>query len=242
MALPIKELQNRIGYHFRNEEYLCQALTHSSYANETGEPNHHLLCNERLEFLGDSILSVITSDYLYQSFPLLPEGVLTRMRSSLVCEDALANYARRIGLGSFLLLGKGEQNSGGADKPAVIADAFEATLAAIYLDAGGMQGLGAVSDFLLPFIKEGVEQLSAQQHSIMIDCKDCKSRLQEFIQKDQGSLDYQIIGESGPDHQKTFTAAVYLDSNCIGEGSGHSKKQAEQEAAKNALKLFGIEH
>ena len=239
MALPIEELQNRIGYRFRNEEYLCQALTHSSYANETGEPNHHLLCNERLEFLGDSILSVITSDYLYQSFPQLPEGDLTRMRSSLVCEEALATYARRIGLGSFLLLGKGERNGGGADKPAVIADAFEATLAAIYLDAGGMQGLDAVTNFLLPFIKEAVAQLSTQQHGTLIDSK---SRLQEFIAKDQGSLEYQIIGESGPDHNKTFTAAVYLDSNCIGEGSGHSKKQAEQEAAKNALKLFGIEH
>ena len=239
MALPIEELQNRIGYRFRNEEYLRQALTHSSYANETGEPNHHLLCNERLEFLGDSILSVITSDYLYQSFPQLPEGDLTRMRSSLVCEEALATYARRIGLGSFLLLGKGERNGGGADKPAVIADAFEATLAAIYLDAGGMQGLDAVTNFLLPFIKEAVAQLSTQQHGNLIDSK---SRLQEFIAKDQGSLEYQIIGESGPDHNKTFTAAVYLDSNCIGEGSGHSKKQAEQEAAKNALKLFGIEH
>ena len=239
MALPIEELQTRIGYRFRNEEYLRQALTHSSYANETGEPNHHLLCNERLEFLGDSILSVITSDYLYQSFPQLPEGDLTRMRSSLVCEEALATYARRIGLGSFLLLGKGERNGGGADKPAVIADAFEATLAAIYLDAGGMQGLDAVTNFLLPFIKEAVAQLSTQQHGNLIDSK---SRLQEFIAKDQGSLEYQIIGESGPDHNKTFTAAVYLDSNCIGEGSGHSKKQAEQEAAKNALKLFGIEH
>ena len=239
MALPYEELQNRIGYRFRNEKYLCQALTHSSFANETGEPNHHLLCNERLEFLGDSILSLITSDYLYQRYPHLPEGDLTRMRASLVCEDALATYARKIELGSFLLLGKGERICGGADKPAVIADAFEAILAAIYLDAGGMQGLDAVSSFLLPFVKEGVEQLTTQQHGNLIDSK---SRLQEFIQKDQGKLEYQIIGESGPDHQKTFTAAVYLDSNCIGEGSGHSKKQAEQDAAQNALKLFGIEH
>ena len=239
MALPFEELQNRIGYRFHNEEYLSQALTHSSYANETGEPNHHLLCNERLEFLGDSILSVITSDYLYQRYPQLPEGDLTRMRASLVCEDALAAYARKIGLGSFLLLGKGERNGGGADKSAIIADAFEATLAAIYLDAGGMQGLDAVSAFLLPLIKEAVEQLSTQQHSTLIDGK---SRLQEFIQKDQGKLEYRLIGESGPDHNKTFTVAVYLDSNCIGEGSGHSKKQAEQDAAQNALKLFGIEH
>ena len=239
MALPFKELQNRIGYRFRNEEYLRQALMHSSYANETGEPNHHLLCNERLEFLGDSILSLVTSDYLYRSYPHLPEGDLTRMRASLVCEDALASYARKIGLGSFLLLGKGERNGGGADKPAVIADAFEATLAAIYLDAGGMKGIDAVTAFLLPLIEEAVRLLSTQQHGNLIDCK---SRLQEFIQKDQGKLEYRLIGESGPDHDKTFRAAVYLDSNCIGEGSGHSKKQAEQDAAQNALRLFGIEH
>ena len=239
MALPFEELQKRIGYRFQNEAYLCQALTHSSFANETGAPNHHLLCNERLEFLGDSILSLITSDHLYRTYPNLPEGDLTRMRATLVCEDALATYARKIGLGSFLLLGKGERNGGGADKPAVIADAFEATLAAIYLDAGGMKGLDAVSAFLLPLIEEAVKQFATQQHGSLIDCK---SRLQEFIQKDQGKLEYRLIGESGPDHAKTFTAAVYLDSNCIGEGSGHSKKQAEQDAAQNALKLFGIEH
>ena len=239
MAFALTELQNRIGYRFCDEAYLRQALTHSSYANETGEPNHHLLCNERLEFLGDSILSLVTSDYLYQTYPLLPEGDLTRMRASLVCEEALATYARKIGLGSFLLLGKGERNGGGADKPAVIADAFEATLAAIYLDAGGMKGLEAVSAFLLPYVKEAVTQLVTQQHGNLIDSK---SRLQEFIQKDQGKLEYRLIGESGPDHNKTFRAAVYLDSNCIGEGEGHSKKQAEQDAAQNALKLFGIEH
>ncbi len=239
MALPFEELQNRIGYRFRDESYLRQALMHSSYANETGEANHHLLCNERLEFLGDSILSLITSDYLYRSYPHLPEGNLTRMRSSLVCEEALASYAVKIGLGSFLLLGKGERNGGGADKAAIIADAFEAILAAMYLDAGGMQGLDAVTNFLLPFIKEAVEKLTTQQHGNLIDSK---SRLQEFIQKDQGKLEYRPVGESGPDHNKTFTVAVYLDSNCIGEGRGHSKKQAEQDAAQNALKLFGIEH
>ena len=239
MALPLEGLEAKLGYQFRDRELLRRAVTHSSYSNETGARNHHLLCNERLEFLGDSILSLITSDYLYQRYPHLPEGDLTRMRASLVCEDALAAYARKIGLGSFLLLGKGERNGGGADKSAIIADAFEATLAAIYLDAGGMQGLDAVSAFLLPLIKEAVEQLSTQQHSTLIDGK---SRLQEFIQKDQGKLEYRLIGESGPDHNKTFTVAVYLDSNCIGEGSGHSKKQAEQDAAQNALRLFGIEH
>ena len=212
-------------------------MTHSSYANETGAHNHHLLCNERLEFLGDSVLSLVTSDFLYKQFPNLPEGDLTRIRAALVCEDALATYARRIGLGEFLLLGKGERNSGGADKPAVIADAFEATLAAIYLDAGSMDGMGAVADFLLPFIKEAVGKLpdAGGYHA------DCKSRLQEFVQKDQGKLEYRLTKESGPDHDKTFEVEVYLDSNRIGKGKGHSKKSAEQAAAKDALSLFGIE-
>lgn len=237
MALPIEDLQNRIGYQFHNSDHLRRAVTHSSYANETGAHNHHLLCNERLEFLGDSVLSLVTSDYLYNRFPNLPEGDLTRMRASLVCEDALAAYARQIGLGEFLLLGKGERNSGGADKPAVIADAFEATLAAIYLDAGAMDGMRAVADFLLPFIKQAVEKLpdAGGYHA------DCKSRLQEFVQKDQGKLEYRLVRESGPDHNKTFEVEVYLDSNRIGQGTGHSKKSAEQVAARDALQLFGIE-
>ena len=237
MALPLEELQKLIGYQFQNIDYLQRAMTHSSYANETGAHNHHLLCNERLEFLGDSVLSLITSDYLYRRFPNLPEGDLTRMRAATVCEEALATYARKIGLGDFLLLGKGERNSGGADKPAVIADAFEATLAAIYLDAGAMDGMKTVADFLLPFITEAVEKLpdAGGYHA------DCKSRLQEFVQKDQGKLEYRLVGESGPDHDKTFEVEVYLDSNRIGWGRGHSKKNAEQAAARAALQLFGIE-
>ena len=237
MARSLEELQEKIGYQFQNIEYLKQALTHSSYANETGAHNHHLLCNERLEFLGDSVLSIITSDYLYRQFPSLPEGDLTCMRRDLVRAEACASYARSIGLGEFLLLGKGEKNSGGAEKLNVIADAFEATLAAIYLDAGGMNGLGVVADFLLPFISEAVKPLrdAGGSHS------DCKSRLQEFVQKDQGKLEYRQVGESGPDHNKTFLVEVYLDSNRIGCGQGHSKKSAEQAAAKAALILFGIE-
>ncbi len=237
MTQPLEELQKRIGYRFRDSALLKQAMTHSSYANETGAHNHHLLCNERLEFLGDSVLSIITSDYLYQTFPNLPEGDLTRMRAAVVCEEALASYARRIGLGEFLLLGKGERNTGGADKPAVIADAFEATLAAIYLDAGAMQGIAQVAEFLLPFIAEAVKNLpdAGGYHA------DCKSRLQEFVQKDQGKLEYRQVGESGPDHDKTFAVEVYLDSNRIGSGKGHSKKSAEQAAARDALMLFGIE-
>lgn len=238
MNLSLDALQERMGYRFHNVHLLRQAMTHSSYANETGAPNHHLLCNERLEFLGDTVLSVITSEYLYRSFPNLPEGDLTRMRAATVCEDALASYSRKIGLGDFLLLGKGERNTGGADKPAVIADAFEATLAAIYLDAkGGSEGLRAVSAFLLPFVEEAVKNLpdAGGYHT------DSKSRLQEFVQKDKGQLEYRLVSESGPDHNKTFLVEVFLDSNRIGQGQGHSKKMAEQAAARDALSLFGIE-
>ena len=150
MPLSLEELQTRIGYRFQNIEYLRRAVTHSSYANETGAHNHHLLCNERLEFLGDSVLSLITSDFLFHRFPELPEGDLTRMRAAIVCEEALASYATQIGLGEFLLLGKGERNSGGAEKPAVIADAFEAILAALYLDAGSGYRFGVFTTVYQP--------------------------------------------------------------------------------------------
>lgn len=237
MAHTLDELQGRIGYRFQDPELLKQALTHSSYSNETGARNHHLLCNERLEFLGDSVLSLITSEYLYQNFPGLPEGDLTRIRAATVCEGALAAYAEKLGLGEFLLLGKGERQSGGAKKPAVIADAFEAVLAAIYLDVGGQEALATVAEFLLPFIREAVATLPdvGGYHT------DSKSRLQEFVQKDKGTPEYRLISESGPDHNKTFVVEVYLDSNCIGRGQGHSKKHAEQAAAKAALVLFGID-
>ncbi len=238
MPLPLEELQERLHYQFSNIDYLRRALTHSSYANETGAQKHHLLCNERLEFLGDSVLSLITSDLLYRRFPDLPEGDLTRMRASMVCEEALASYATSIGLGEFLLLGKGERNSGGAEKPAVIADAFEAVLAAIYLDSKERSGMNEVTAFLMPYISEAAEQLAKTSGGYHMDCK---SRLQEFVQKDNGKPEYRLVSETGPDHNKTFVVEVYLDSNRIGRGSGHSKKHAEQAAARQALELFGIE-
>ena len=239
MARSLEGLEKKIGYHFKNRELLKRAVTHSSYSNETGARNHHLLCNERLEFLGDSVLSIITSEYLYREFPDLPEGDLTRMRAAVVCEEALASYCAKIDLGAYLLLGKGESNNGGAKKPAVIADAFEAVLAAIYLDAGEADGISTVRAFLLPFIKEAVAALPASSGGYHADNK---SRLQEFIQreKDPGTLEYRVTGESGPDHNKTFEVGVFLDSNCIGRGRGHSKRQAEQAAAKDALSLFGV--
>ncbi len=237
MSVSLEELQNKLGYRFENPDLLKRALTHSSYSNEMGVRNHHLLCNERLEFLGDAVLSVITSEYLYRTYPDLPEGDLTRIRASIVCESALASYSEELGLGEHLLLGKGERQSGGAKKPAVIADAFEAILAAIYLDAGGAIALERVAEFLLPFLKKAVAALPDMggYHA------DSKSRLQEFVQKDKGTPEYRLVGESGPDHNKTFAVEVYLDSNCIGRGEGHSKKHAEQAAARAALALFGID-
>ena len=238
MERRIEELQVRLGYRFSGLDYLKQAMTHSSYSNELGVPRHHLLCNERLEFLGDAVLSVITSDYLYRNFPDCPEGVLTRIRAELVCERALAGYAEQVGLGGCLLLGKGENQTGGAKKPAILADAFEALLAAIYLDADG--DVEAVRRVLLPFLTEGIKEQDTS-HGYRIDSK---SLLQEFIQRDKeqkGLLVYRHVSESGPDHNKTFLVELYLDSNRIGRGEGHSKKDAEQNAAAEALALFGIE-
>lgn len=234
MPKSLESLQARLGHDFTHIELLRQAMTHSSYSNETGARNHHLLCNERLEFLGDSVLSVVSSDYLYRRYPELPEGDLTRIRSDVVCEKALASYAEKIDLGAYLLLGKGETNSGGAQKPAILADAFEATLAAIYLDCDGWQGIEAVASFLKPFLEDALRDVpESGSHP------DNKSRLQEFLQKDGGRPEYRLVKESGPDHNKSFTVEVYLDSNCIGHGEGHSKKAAEQAAAKDALLLFG---
>ena len=233
----IEELQEKIGYRFRSPSYLEQALTHSSYSNETESKDHHLKCNERLEFLGDSILSLAASEYLYQQFGKAPEGDLTRMRAASVCEEALASYAQTFDLGSYLRLGKGETLSGGAKKPAILADAFEALLAAMYLDAKE-NGFAVVKAFVLPFIRSCVETLPVTKGA------DCKSLLQQFVQqdKDEHRLEYRLTGESGPDHNKTFMVEVYLDSNKIGSGEGHTKKQAEQMAADAALQLFGVAH
>ena len=239
MAISLNVLQERIGYRFGNISYLERAITHSSYSNETGARNHHLLCNERLEFLGDSVLSLVVSNYLYSHFSEYPEGTLTRIRSSVVCEAALASFAEKIGLGEFLLLGKGEAQNGGAAKPAILADAFEALLAAVYLDAGAVDGMQAVATFLLPLVKSAIDALP-EMGDVRIDSK---SRLQEFIQQDREQkevLEYRLTGESGPDHNKTFVVDLYLGANCIGSGTGHSKKAAEQAAAKAALSLFGL--
>lgn len=232
---PMERLQSAIGYTFTDPALLRRAMTHSSHSNETGERNHHLLCNERLEFLGDSVLSIVVSRYLYDNYPQEGEGVLTNMRKDVVCAEALARYARRIGIGDCLLLGKGEAQSGGYDKENILADAFEALLAAIYLDAGE-RGMEIVRDFLLPMVVEDLTALEAKG----ID-GDYKTPLQQLVQQTEGDvLEYVLISAEGPDHRKTFEVEVRVNSNPCGRGVGTSKRKAEQAAAKAALKVFGI--
>ncbi len=228
-------LEGKIGYEFKNRKLLEQALTHSSYSNESGLKNHHLLCNERLEFLGDSILSLITSRYIYEKFSQYPEGDLTRMRADMVCEKALSGYSESISLGDYLLLGVGEEKNNGRHRKSILADAFEALLAAIYLDAGEC-GMETAQTFLLPFIEKEIGN-----HVNTGFCADAKTLLQQFVQQAEGDfLEYVTVSTSGPDHMKVFCVEARMNSNVIGRGEGHSKREAEQNAAKEALKLFNV--
>lgn len=216
------QLEEAIHYHFKDPVLLQTALTHTSFANEAKLPTVH---NERLEFLGDSVLSVVVADHLFHHCTQ-PEGELTRMRASLVSEDALFQFAQEIHLGDYLRLGHGEELGGGRTRPSVVSDAFEAVIAALYLDGG----MAAARGFILPFITEGK---TAEE--------DYKTRLQEVIQQNrEEKLRYEVENESGPDHDKHFEVAVYLNSNCIARGTGHSKKNAEQQAAREALRLMGL--
>lgn len=224
----MENLENRLGHKFKNINLLKNALTHSSYANEVRKG---FSSNERLEFLGDSVLSIIVSDYIYKKFPDMPEGELTRLRSSLVCEKALCSFSRELDVGSYLMLGKGEDKGGGRERDSILADAFEAILAAIYLDGGMDCARTFVMDFVLRELK------SHKNDDVM---KDYKTALQEIIQKNpEESVKYVLVDEKGPDHDKSFTVEVCLNSNVIGKGSGKNKKQAEQMAAKQALELMG---
>ncbi len=225
----LKKFQEMINYRFKDEKLLYEALSHSSFANESKRQRNS---NERLEFLGDSVLSVVVSDYIFEHFKHLPEGELTKLRASLVCEKALFDFAKKIDLGSFIFLGKGEELTGGRERPSIVSDAFEAVIAAVYLDGG----LKAASKYVLSFIPEDIKPHSA------ISFVDYKTALQEVIQKNpEEKVEYVLIGESGPDHDKKFTVQVMLNSNVIGEGVGRSKKSAEQSAAKEALALMGYE-
>lgn len=217
-------LEEKLKYTFQNKNLLMNALIHSSYTNE-----HHTAfpSNERLEFLGDSVLSLISAEFLY-GLTDKDEGYLTRAKAKVVCESALCKYSEELSLGEYLLFGKGDREEG-KHRPSTIADAFEAVLGAIYLDSGFI----AARDFALPYLRAEAEDTSAQ--------KDYKTLLQEVVQKNRGEkLDYKIISEQGPAHERVFTCGVYLNSNSIGKGEGSSKKNAEQMAAKQALSLMGI--
>ena len=225
----IKDLEAVIGYRFRNISLLQNALTHSSYANERW--HNSLLSNERLEFLGDSVLGMLVAEYLYRNFPNRPEGELTRMRADMVCETTLANAANRIGLGNHLLLGHGEEQGGGRSRDSILADAMESVIAACFLDGG----LEAARPFIMTFLPDKVD-LAETGHAF----RDYKTALQEIVQKNrQETLSYRLSDESGPDHDKRFTVQVLLNSNIFAEGVGRSKKDAEQMAARAALELMG---
>lgn len=220
-------LEKSLDYKFNNIELLKNALIHSSYANEVRGNTHS---NERLEFLGDSVLSVIVAEHIYHKYPNMPEGELTRLRASLVCEKSLCAFSRELHIGEYLKLGKGEDKNGGRERDSILADAFEAVLAAIYLDGGMHAAKKHIMNTVLRDLK----------HHDDDTFKDYKTTLQEIIQRNpEESVSYVLIGESGPDHDKQFTVAVQLNSNVIGTGSGKSKKQAEQMAARQALKLMG---
>lgn len=227
MNSNLSSLENNIGYVFENKSILKQALTHSSYANENRNSGPF---NERLEFLGDAVLSLISADFLYRRFPSMPEGDLTKLRSGLVCTASLSEYARQISLGDFLLLGKGEDANGGRERNSNLENAFEAVIAAVYIDGG----IECARKFVLRFLDVSVET----RH---INFKDYKTKLQEIVQEShEETLNYVVTNVSGPDHDKRYEIEVHLNSNVIGKGTGRSKKQAEQEAAKQALELMGL--
>ncbi len=225
----LEDFEKKINYTFKDKNLLFVALSHSSFANEKRKLRHS---NERLEFLGDSVLSIVVSQYLFEHFTHLPEGELTKIRASLVCEKSLYEFAKEIDLGEHLFLGKGEENTGGRERTSILADAFEAVIAAVFLDGG----LEAAKKHILRFIPKDIDSRKSVSFS------DHKTILQEIIQKNpEEKVEYKLVGQSGPDHNKAFKVQVCLNSNVIGTGIGKSKKEAEQMAAKEALELMGYE-
>lgn len=227
----LKSFCQELGIIMNDLELLDMALTHTSYAHEakqTPKPQH----NERIEFLGDSVLSVIVSTYMYNNFSELDEGQLTKLRAHLVCEASLYEYSKKINLGENLRLGRGEEQSGGRERPSILADAFESVLGAIYLD----QGMDVAREYLLGLMREEIDYICT--HGIY---NDYKTRLQEYLQRDgEVSISYKLIDSSGPEHNKVFTSEVLLNKKVIGTGSGRSKKDAEQHAAKKALESLDL--
>ena len=221
--------KDELIYQFHDTGLLTTAMTHSSYANE--HRDQHIQNNERLEFLGDSILGLVSADYVFHRYPNVPEGQLTKVRAAVVCEKTLYEVAKELGLDHHLLLGHGEEMGGGRQRPSILADSVEALIGAIYLDGG----LEAARSFIMTFLPAKVD-LAEAGHAF----RDYKTALQEIVQKNrQETLQYRLSGESGPDHDKRFTVQVLLNSNIFAEGVGRSKKEAEQMAARSALELMG---
>ena len=217
----MKTLEEKLGYSFENISLLEHALTHSSYANES---RGRCTSNERLEFLGDSVLGMVVADHLYRNHPDMPEGELTRTRAALVCEESLVKVAKELDLGRHLRLGKGEEHGGGRERPSIQADAVEAVLAAVYLDGG----IGSARKIVQRYILSRSQQVNTP--------RDYKTALQELVQRTPGkSISYRLVGESGPDHCRQFVMQVCVGDEVVGQGSGHSKKAAEQMAAKAAF-------
>lgn len=226
---PLSDLQTRIGHRFSNQELLERSLTHKSYANENRVPDH----NERFEFLGDAVLSLVMSEYLMKNCPASSEGDLSRLRAAVVSEPALAAVAREIGLGGYLLLGKGEEQTGGRDKDSLLADCLEALIASVYLDAG----LPASETLVIRLFEKTVQKSCSSRSSL-----DYKTELQELSQERMKQLpEYRIVSESGPDHQKQFSVDLTIKGELYGRGTGKSKKEAEQRAAKEALEKLTIQ-
>ena len=217
----IKKFQDTIGYHFNNEALLIQALTHSSYANE--KHMKKLSDNERLEFLGDAVLELTSSEFLFENYRNIPEGELTKLRASLVCEPTLALCTEEMNLGEYIFLGNGEDRTGGRKRKSILSDALEAVIGAIYLDGG----FANAKEFVLKYILTDIE------HKQLF--YDSKTILQEVVQGEHASLTYELTDESGPDHNKSFSVNACIGDRVIGSGSGHTKKAAEQEAAYQAL-------
>lgn len=231
LAVAITELEAKLKYTFKDKQLLIKALTHSSFANELKSKNIKAEYNERLEFLGDSVLSLSVSEYLYNCYPHLPEGDLSKVRAGTVCEKALDGFAREIGLGEYLFLGHGEELTNGRNRPSILADAFEAVLGAMFTDGG----IEPVKNFVLPFASREIETIIKRGNT-----KDYKSMLQQFVQQEQGDvLEYKLINETGPAHDRIFETVACLNGNVIGKGTGKSKRESEQNAAKEALSLFG---
>ena len=223
----MQDLEKKLNYSFRDPALLEEALNHSSYANEHRAAG--LRSNERLEFLGDSVLGMVVADHLYRNHPDLPEGELTRTRAALVCEESLVEVAAELNLGEYLRLGKGEESGGGRKRPSIQADAVEAVLAAVYLDGGIGSARKIIQRYILCREIEGLNS-----------SRDYKTALQELVQRESGQvLKYRLTGEEGPDHDKRFFVEVDLNGTPVGSGKGHSKKEAEQMAAKAAIAKLG---